>query len=93
MAKFPKFHLGHTVATPAALAVLENAGKSPAEFLRRHLVGDWGDIEEEDKKLNDWSIINNERIFSAYNLGNGERIWIITERDHSATTILLPSEY
>ena len=30
---------------------------------------------------------------SAYRLASGARVWIITEADRSATTILLPSEY
>ena len=31
--------------------------------------------------------------FSAYELRDGTRIWIITEADRSVTTILLPEEY
>jgi hypothetical protein len=33
------------------------------------------------------------RVFSAYELLDGTRIWIITEANRSATTILLPEEY
>jgi hypothetical protein len=33
------------------------------------------------------------RVFSAYELLDGTRIWIITETDRSVTTILLPEEY
>ena len=33
------------------------------------------------------------RVFSAYELRDGTRIWIITEADRSVTTILLPGEY
>jgi hypothetical protein len=32
-------------------------------------------------------------VFSAYELRDGTRIWIITEADRSVTTILLPEEY
>ena len=52
-----------------------------------------GDLEEEDKKENEFSVLNSLRILSAYTLKTGVRIWIITEADRSATTILLPSEY
>jgi hypothetical protein len=34
-----------------------------------------------------------ERILSEYVLRSGEPLWIITEADRSATTLLLPSEY
>jgi hypothetical protein len=33
------------------------------------------------------------RVFSAYELRDGTRIWIITEADRCVTTILLPGEY
>jgi hypothetical protein len=33
------------------------------------------------------------RVFSAYELLDGTRIWIITEANRSPTTILLPEEY
>lgn len=60
--------------------------------LGRHVRGDWGDLSEEDKALNDEAVKNGGRIFSSYNFGN-EKIWIITEADRSATTILFPDEY
>ena len=88
-----KFLLGQLVATPGALKALEEAGQDPLEFLRRHQQGDWGDLGEEDKKENEFSVLNNFRILSAYTLTTSVKIWIITEADRSATTILLPEEY
>jgi hypothetical protein len=37
----PLFRAGQIVATPGALALLEQANKSPLEFLSRPLRGDW----------------------------------------------------
>ena len=88
-----KFLLGRLMATPGSLKALEDAGQNAVEFLSRHQHGDWGDLCEEDKKENEFSILNNLRILSAYTLKAGVKIWIITEADRSATTILLPSEY
>jgi len=34
-----------------------------------------------------------DRLFSAYGLADGQRLWVITEADRSATTLLLPEEY
>ena len=65
-------------------------------YLLRHLKGDWGDLSEEDKKANDLAVREgNLRIFSAYetDIEGVGKIWIITEADRSATTILLPSDY
>jgi hypothetical protein len=94
----PLFSLGQVVATPGALEALEMAGNAPSNFLRRHIRGDWGDLSSEDKTLNDESIQSGARIFSSYQLNDGEKVWVITEAaDDSgcrlATTILLPSEY
>ena len=89
----PKFALGHIVATPGALAALEKAQQSPQEFLDRHAVCDWGDIVEEDKQENEWSLENGFRLFSAYHTSDGTKIYVITEHDRSATTILLPADY
>lgn len=59
----------------------------------RHCNKDWGEMDEEDKVLNDAAVENGEdRFFSIYETCKG-RIWIITEADRSVTTILFPSEY
>ena len=89
----PLFPLGQIVATPGALKTLKEAGQDPAELLSRHVAGDWGDLVEEDKKENELSVEKGFRIFSAYELANGEKVWVITEADRSATTILRPDEY
>ena len=88
-----KFSLGFVVATPGALDALELAGQNPAQLLKRHANGDWGDLCEEDRLANALSLEEGGRILSAYKLGTDAKVWVITEWDRSATTILLPSEY
>ena len=68
-------------------------GERPFSFLARHQRGDWGEVSREDGVENDFSVAHGFRILSAYALQDGTRIWILTEGDHSATTILLPDEY
>jgi hypothetical protein len=94
----PKFNLGQVVATPAALKALEEAGQSPSFFLDRHIQGDWGTVNDEDKQLNDQALVDGGRLLSAYKTLKGERLWIITEAaddsgNRAATTILRPDEY
>ena len=94
----PKFHPGRLLATPAALGAIRQGGQLPADFLDAHLQGHWGDLGDEDSRLNDLALIDGSRILSAYRTLRGERLWIITEAadDHgrrAATTLLLPSEY
>ncbi len=90
--KLPKFDPGQVVATPGALVALTFNGFSPIEMLHRHLNGDWGDVSPEDKALNGRAIEEGGRILSAYQLAGGERLWIVTKADRSATTLLLPEE-
>ncbi len=89
----PLFPLGQIVATPAALAALEAAGVSPWALLARHAKADWGEMDEEDRQLNALALINGERLLSAYTLPDRTRVWVITEADRSATTVLLPTDY
>jgi hypothetical protein len=90
---FPLFPLGQIVATPRALAALESAKQTPTCFLARHAIGAWGELERADVAENEYSLIHGFRLLSSYETKAGERLWIITEADRSATTLLLPEEY
>ena len=94
----PKFSLGRLLATPGALAALEDAGQTPLDFISRHVSGDWGDVSPSDKELNDQALIDGSRILSSFRTRTGERLWVISEATdnhgrRSATTILKPDEY
>lgn len=91
--KQPLFPLGQIVATPGALAALQKAGQEPHEFLSRHMCGEWGDLPDEDRKENQTSLEHGFRLLSSYRTAAGEKVWVITEADRSATTLLLPEEY
>jgi hypothetical protein len=88
------FELGHIVATPGALDTLDHLGINATTLLVRHERGDWGAVSPEDAAANSRAVRDGDRLLSAYDLGKGkERLWIITEADRTATTILLPEEY
>jgi len=89
----PKFLLGYVVATPGALAAFTQAQDNIRTYLSRHQSGDWGEVGKEDADENELSLLAGFRILSAYRIKDGTRIWIITEADRSATTVLLPEEY
>lgn len=88
-----RFPLGQTVATPGALNALNTNHQTPLEFFFRHREGDWGDLTADDREANEQALKDGSRIFSAYNLRDGTPIYVITEADRSATTILLPEDY
>jgi hypothetical protein len=89
----PLFPLGRIVATPGAFDALARANQSPQEFLNRHVTGDWGELGEEDKAENNYSLKHGFRILSSYKTAAGEKLWLITELDRSLTTLLQPEEY
>ncbi|MBN0941390.1 hypothetical protein JTM36_34820, partial [Pseudomonas aeruginosa] len=67
---------------------------NPTPYLRRHLGGDWGDLDDSDRRQNDAALKSGEdRLFPSYEVTPGLKIWIITEWDRSVTTLLLPNEY
>jgi hypothetical protein len=87
-----RFALGQTFITPGAEEALQIAGQTAIEFLRRHMSCDWGELSEDDIRENELSLQKGYRLLSSYRIGS-QQLWIITEADRSATTLLLPSEY
>ncbi len=89
------FVLGRVVCTRGindALADNANFAEFVTGCLKRHASGDWGDMDEQDKRENEYAIGKYLRLFSSYNYRD-KKIWIISEADRSVTTILFPSEY
>ena len=64
--KRPLFALGAIVATPGALKLVKQGNIDAFQLLQRHVIGDWGDLDEEDKKENNLSVQKGYRILSAY---------------------------
>jgi hypothetical protein len=91
-----KFKLGQVVSTRGVndlIAEDQKFAKFVLDSLSRHANGDWGDMCQEDKAENERALVDGNRIFSAYKSDDLPKIWIITEWDRSATTILFPDEY
>jgi hypothetical protein len=80
------------------LEALQEADVDIIDLVERHICKDWGDLSDEDKRLNDEALHDGSRMLSAYILPTEVKIWIITEAtddkgDRAATTALLPEEY
>ena len=93
------FPLGRLTITPGAMDALHQAAgerwhRLGGQLLQRHQAGDWGDLDAHDRAENERALRYGRRLLSAYRLPNDAgRLWIITEADRSATTLLLPEEY
>lgn len=86
-----KFPLGQLVMTPGASDSIPVEEMTAA--IRRHVQGDWGEVDKGDWRENDLSVKRGDRVLSAYTSKGGERFWVLTEADRSVTTVLLPDEY
>ena len=104
---FPLFSPGQIVATPGALALLDQHGISPETLLHRHLSADWGSVCSDDATLNDAALEDGSRILSCYEIAPGVNVWVITDAETDisedgrilakptrlCTTILCPEDY
>lgn len=88
----PLFQLGVVVATQAVNEHFELHQLDPCNVLARHVTGDWGDLPIEDVLENDFALERPLRIFSTYEVA-GKAVWVITEGDREATTLMFPHEY
>jgi hypothetical protein len=89
-----KFSPGSVVATPGVLEAFRASGDDPLAYLVRHVAGDWGEVDADDWRANEESLRIGGRLLSVYTTSDGKtRFWIITERDRSVTTFLLPADY
>lgn len=68
------------------------------QVILRHMRLDWQDMDKEDQELNLAAAMEGtDRVLGAYRIHVTREqptdLWIVTERDRSVTTILLPDEY
>jgi|3_EtaG_2_1085321.scaffolds.fasta_scaffold85748_1 hypothetical protein len=87
------FETGRLLITPGALEATKKAGQGLEPLIDRHKSGDWGDMCEADVESNNAAIDGGTRIMSSYEMSTGRVVWLVTESDRSATTILMPDEY
>ena len=94
LASQARFSPGQVVVTTGVDELVRQGRLNPSPYLRRHLHGDWGDLDDSDRRQNDAALKSGEdRLFSSYQVTRDLKLWIITEWDRSVTTLLLPSEY
>lgn len=87
----PRFPAGRIVITADAAEQLPR--EDVVQALRRHLRGDWGELDGPDREANERALLTGSRLLSAYSSRTGLRFWIITEALRDITTVLLPEDY
>jgi len=84
--------LGEFRWTPSAEQDVTASGQSPADFLERHIRGDWGQVSADEQLQNEEAISSGGRLRSIYKTLLGAEVWIITEADRSRTTLTSAEE-
>ena len=67
-------------------SVLDWTGSGGGAILKRHQAGDWGELDDEDRKANQDALIHGLRVMSVYRV-LGVRMWVIAEANRSSTMI------
>ena len=94
-----KFPLGRIVVTPGVAELVFLHRLDPFPYLWRHESGDWGDLDADDRNVNEEALRKDFRLLSAfttevaYQSGDFAQLWIITDAERVSTTLLLPEEY
>lgn len=94
------FFPDNLLITPGALERCKKFDQSPLVLLERHLIGDWGDLDEHDRDVNDHALKCGSTVRSWFQFGDSPRdrrncmlgVWIVTSPDRRTTTITTPEE-
>ena len=72
--------LGKVFGTFGAVVAFAGAPDDDMNFfLSRHANGDWGEVNDHDRKANEYAVEHGLRVRSVYTLSSGERICVVTE--------------
>lgn len=82
--------LGRIVMTEGARKKIDDRDR--IEALARFVQGDWGDIDQLDRYMNDRAIRSGLPVYASYKSRNNVKFYIVLEGDRSVTTFLLTSE-
>ena len=93
-----KFPTGRLVMTSHLQDVLKESDPEGWQddlnlMVAQHIMGEWGEVDTEDREANEEGLSIGERLHSVYTSSKGIKVWIITEWDRSVTTCLLPADY
>lgn len=88
----PRFRVRFMLVSPEALIALIEAKEDPKTLVLRHLEGDWGDVGPEEWAENEHAVRHGGRLFSVFHTRHGRKLYLVTEANRYATTILVPRD-
>jgi hypothetical protein len=84
-----KFETGEIVITPAASAALEASGQTLDALLARHQAGDWGEVADHVRMINDRGLEESFNLQSIYTVQSNQRLVLVTNRERTLTMVHL----
>ena len=84
-----KFEVGEIVITPMAAAALANSGQAFSDLLARHQTGDWGNVSDQLRSVNDRGLAEQFSLQSVYAMATGDRLVVVTNRERTITMVHL----
>ena len=88
-ARVARFELGQVVVTPTAAAAIEATGQTLEEILARHQSGDWGNVPDTHRLVNEEGVSKPFTLQSVYDSTDGIQIAVVTRADRSLTMVHL----
>ena len=85
-----KFPLGQLVVTPNALKYLTL--NEIISGVIRHQLGDWGELNSDDRLENDLNLERGLILISIYHDHNDMAFFVITVPNRSVTKVMMPSD-
>jgi hypothetical protein len=85
-----KLPLGQVLASSHTINVIPH--KEMFQSLARHLKGDWGELNCEEKQKNEYALLHGGQLLSTYYSHKGVKFHLLTNADRYITTVLLPNE-
>lgn len=94
--KIIEMNIGQILVTKG-VSELARENKQFASFVQtsldRYRKGDWGNMSDKDKRLNDLSEETGRLVLCSYESDIFPEIWITTTPDRSYSTVMFPEEY
>ena len=75
--------------TPAASAALAAGGQSLDDLLARHRAGDWGDVPDRMRVVNERGLLEQFNLHSAYGIEAGRQLVVVTNGERTLTMVHL----
>lgn len=84
-----RFDVGEIIITPGASDALAANGKTADDLLARHQSGDWGNVSDQVREVNERGLVEQFNLQSLYPMPDGRQLIVVTNHQRTTTMIHL----